>query len=90
MSIMHLKCIISRDILKQIKIQHVHVIEAINMFVFNTTTLSAESNANNPAMSLIEQYSDILLNMMQSKMVSQFANSPQSLPPATREPGGES
>ncbi|CAH0713017.1 unnamed protein product, partial [Brenthis ino] len=39
----------------------------------------------NPAMSLIEQYSDILLNMMQSKMVNQFSQSPQSLPPNTRE-----
>ncbi|CAH2056230.1 unnamed protein product, partial [Iphiclides podalirius] len=46
--------------------------------------------AGNPAMSLIEQYSDILLNMMQSKMVNQFSQSPQSLPPNTREPGDES
>ncbi|XP_068622294.1 mitogen-activated protein kinase-binding protein 1 [Battus philenor] len=46
--------------------------------------------AGNPAMSLIEQYSDILLNMMQSKMVNQFSQSPQSLPPNTREPGAES
>ncbi|XP_013176440.1 PREDICTED: mitogen-activated protein kinase-binding protein 1-like isoform X2 [Papilio xuthus] len=48
------------------------------------------SVAGNPAMSLIEQYSDILLNMMQSKMVNQFSQSPQSLPPATREPGADS
>ncbi|XP_045458024.1 mitogen-activated protein kinase-binding protein 1 [Melitaea cinxia] len=41
--------------------------------------------AGNPAMSLIEQYSDILLNMMQSKMVNQFSQSPQSLPPTPRE-----
>lgn len=47
------------------------------------------SNTGNPALSLIEQYSDILLNMMQSKMVNQF-NQPQSLPPNTREPGNES
>ncbi|KAJ8707643.1 hypothetical protein PYW07_011320 [Mythimna separata] len=47
------------------------------------------TNASNPAMSLIEQYSDILLNMMQTKMVNQFAQ-PQSLPPATREPANES
>ncbi|CAG4949343.1 unnamed protein product [Parnassius apollo] len=46
--------------------------------------------AGNPAMSLIEQYSDILLNMMQNKMVNQFSQSPQSLPPHTREPGAES
>ncbi|RVE45610.1 hypothetical protein evm_009723 [Chilo suppressalis] len=46
-------------------------------------------NAGNPAMSLIEQYSDILLNMMQSKMVNQFSQSPQSLPPNPRE-GGDS
>ncbi|KAI8433225.1 hypothetical protein MSG28_015303 [Choristoneura fumiferana] len=39
-------------------------------------------------MLLIEQYSDILLNMMQSKMVNQFSQSPQSLPP--REPGASS
>ncbi|CAG9576897.1 unnamed protein product [Danaus chrysippus] len=38
-----------------------------------------------PAMSLIEQYSDMLLNMMQNKMVNQFSQSPQSLPPSTRE-----
>ncbi|GBP20540.1 hypothetical protein EVAR_78919_1 [Eumeta japonica] len=37
------------------------------------------------AMSLIEQYSDILLNMMQSKMVSQYSNSPHSLPPTSRD-----
>ncbi|XP_072948676.1 mitogen-activated protein kinase-binding protein 1-like [Epargyreus clarus] len=37
------------------------------------------TSGTNPAMSLIEQYSDILLNMMQSKMVNKF--SPQSLPP---------
>ncbi|KPJ17337.1 Mitogen-activated protein kinase-binding protein 1 [Papilio machaon] len=48
------------------------------------------SAAGNPAMSLIEQYSDILLNMMQSKMVNQFSQSPQSLPPASREPGADS
>ncbi|KAL0858742.1 hypothetical protein ABMA27_011216 [Loxostege sticticalis] len=47
------------------------------------------NNAGNPAMSLIEQYSDILLNMMQSKMVNQFSQSPQSLPPNARE-GGDS
>ncbi|CAB3257466.1 unnamed protein product [Arctia plantaginis] len=47
------------------------------------------SNTGNPALSLIEQYSDILLNMMQSKMVNQFSQ-PQSLPPNTREPGNES
>ncbi|XP_035456107.2 uncharacterized protein LOC118280268 isoform X7 [Spodoptera frugiperda] len=47
------------------------------------------ANSSNPAMSLIEQYSDILLNMMQTKMVSQF-NQPQSLPPNTRDPAGES
>ncbi|XP_047542571.1 mitogen-activated protein kinase-binding protein 1 isoform X3 [Vanessa atalanta] len=41
--------------------------------------------AGNPAMSLIEQYSDILLNMMQSKMVNQFSQSPQSLPPTPRD-----
>ncbi|XP_022125962.2 mitogen-activated protein kinase-binding protein 1 isoform X2 [Pieris rapae] len=53
--------------------------------------LSKEGAATgNPAMTLIEQYSDILLNMMQSKMVNQFAQSPQSLPPTPREPGGES
>ncbi|XP_028173339.1 mitogen-activated protein kinase-binding protein 1 [Ostrinia furnacalis] len=43
------------------------------------------NNAGNPAMSLIEQYSDILLNMMQSKMVNQFSQSPQSLPPNARD-----
>ncbi|KAL4711270.1 hypothetical protein ACJJTC_019111 [Scirpophaga incertulas] len=48
------------------------------------------TNSGNPAMSLIEQYSDILLNMMQSKMVNQFSQSPQSLPPNTREADGES
>ncbi|KOB73687.1 Uncharacterized protein OBRU01_10464 [Operophtera brumata] len=37
-----------------------------------------------------EQYSDILLNMMQNKMVNQFSQSPQSLPPNTKEPGGDS
>ncbi|XP_075988863.1 WD repeat domain 62 isoform X2 [Anticarsia gemmatalis] len=47
------------------------------------------NNAGNPALSLIEQYSDILLNMMQSKMVNQFSQ-PQSLPPNTREPSSES
>nr|XP_049707069.1 uncharacterized protein LOC110377737 isoform X3 [Helicoverpa armigera]XP_049707070.1 uncharacterized protein LOC110377737 isoform X4 [Helicoverpa armigera] len=47
------------------------------------------TNTSNPAMSLIEQYSDILLNMMQTKMVNQFSQ-PQSLPPNTREPGNES
>ncbi|KAJ8706269.1 hypothetical protein PYW08_010895 [Mythimna loreyi] len=47
------------------------------------------TNASNPAMSLIEQYSDILLNMMQTKMVNQFSQ-PQSLPPNTREPNNES
>ncbi|XP_013143340.1 PREDICTED: mitogen-activated protein kinase-binding protein 1-like isoform X5 [Papilio polytes] len=53
--------------------------------------VSKEANAaGNPAMSLIEQYSDILLNMMQSKMVNQFSSSPQSLPPAGREPGADS
>ncbi|XP_037300474.1 mitogen-activated protein kinase-binding protein 1 isoform X3 [Manduca sexta] len=53
--------------------------------------VSKESTgAGNPAMSLIEQYSDILLNMMQSKMVNQFPSSPHSLPPNTREPGGDS
>ncbi|CAH4032368.1 unnamed protein product [Pieris brassicae] len=53
--------------------------------------LSKEGAATgNPAMTLIEQYSDILLNMMQSKMVNQFSQSPQSLPPTPREPGGES
>ncbi|XP_050678210.1 mitogen-activated protein kinase-binding protein 1 isoform X3 [Leptidea sinapis] len=46
------------------------------------------STTGNPAMTIIEQYSDILLNMMQNKMVSQFSQSPQSLPP--REPGAES
>ncbi|XP_063372341.1 mitogen-activated protein kinase-binding protein 1 [Cydia amplana] len=46
--------------------------------------VSKESNN----MSLMEQYSDILLNMMQSKMVNQFSQSPQSLPP--REPGASS
>ncbi|CAK1546413.1 unnamed protein product [Leptosia nina] len=48
------------------------------------------ATTGNPAMTLIEQYSDILLNMMQSKMVNQFSQSPQSLPPTPREPGGES
>ncbi|XP_061381546.1 mitogen-activated protein kinase-binding protein 1-like isoform X3 [Danaus plexippus] len=38
-----------------------------------------------PAMSLIEQYSDMLLNMMQNKMVNQFSQSPQSLPPTAGE-----
>ncbi|CAH0699577.1 unnamed protein product [Spodoptera exigua] len=47
------------------------------------------ANSSNPAMSLIEQYSDILLNMMQTKMVNQF-NQPQSLPPNTRDPAAES
>ncbi|CAG4986256.1 unnamed protein product [Colias eurytheme] len=42
----------------------------------------------NPAITLIEQYSDILLNMMQNKMVNQFSQSPQSLP--AREPGADS
>ncbi|XP_026739904.1 mitogen-activated protein kinase-binding protein 1 [Trichoplusia ni] len=51
--------------------------------------VSKEANANNPAMSLIEQYSDILLNIMQTKMVNQFSQ-PQSLPPTTREPNEES
>ncbi|XP_063545440.1 uncharacterized protein LOC134753493 isoform X1 [Cydia strobilella] len=46
--------------------------------------VSKESNN----MSIMEQYSDILLNMMQSKMVNQFSQSPQSLPP--REPGASS
>ncbi|XP_049883653.1 mitogen-activated protein kinase-binding protein 1 isoform X3 [Pectinophora gossypiella] len=55
--------------------------------------LAKETNANNPAMSLIEQYSDILLNMMQTKMVNQFSQSPQSpqsLPPTAPREGGES
>ncbi|XP_045770554.1 mitogen-activated protein kinase-binding protein 1 isoform X6 [Maniola jurtina] len=43
------------------------------------------NDSGNPAMSLIEQYSDILLNMMQSKMVNQFPQSPQSLPPTPRD-----
>ncbi|XP_041971032.1 mitogen-activated protein kinase-binding protein 1 isoform X2 [Aricia agestis] len=45
------------------------------------------TSSGNPAISLIEQYSDILLNMMQSKMVNQFSQSPQSLPPAARNEG---
>ncbi|CAG9131792.1 unnamed protein product [Plutella xylostella] len=57
--------------------------------------LSKESanTGGNPAMSLIEQYdtySDILLNMVQSKMVNQFSNSPQSLPNTARETADES
>ncbi|KAG7295488.1 hypothetical protein JYU34_021685 [Plutella xylostella] len=57
--------------------------------------LSKESanTGGNPAMSLIEQYdtySDILLNMVQSKMVNQFSNSPQSLPNTGRETADES
>ncbi|XP_062531392.1 mitogen-activated protein kinase-binding protein 1 isoform X4 [Bombyx mori] len=53
--------------------------------------VAKEVNATNPAMSLIEQYSDLLLNMMQNKMVNQFSSSPQSLPPsASRGAGRES
>ncbi|XP_023955304.2 mitogen-activated protein kinase-binding protein 1 isoform X6 [Bicyclus anynana] len=43
------------------------------------------NDSGNPAMSLIEQYSDMLLNMMQTKMVNQFSQSPQSLPPTPRD-----
>ncbi|XP_052749074.1 mitogen-activated protein kinase-binding protein 1 isoform X7 [Galleria mellonella] len=51
----------------------------------------AGNAGNTTALSFFEQYSDILLNMMQTKMVNQFPQSPQSLPPNTsREPGAES
>lgn len=61
----------------------------LQTLIFKLNLYFPEANANNPAMSLIEQYSDILLNIMQTKMVNQFSQ-PQSLPPTTREPNEES
>ncbi|KAJ2943467.1 hypothetical protein O0L34_g12274 [Tuta absoluta] len=50
--------------------------------------LVAKEGAANPAMSVLEQYSDILLNMMQSKMVTQLSQ-PHSLPaPQASAPQG--